>query len=168
MWSRAPVMRANNPVFVPSGSHDAVWERAVDVVHRFRFEIERESRIDGVIETRYKTGSNVLEPWHPESVGLYERLESTFQPIRRRVFVRVIPADGGHLVSVEAFKEIEDLDGVAATSIGGATFQHDRPLQRDLNLVVGQSRPSGWIPIGRDLRLEQKMSECMTKALDGR
>lgn len=168
MTPRAPVVRANNPIFVPSGNHDAVWERAVDVVHGFKFEIERESRIDGIIETKYKSGSNLFEPWHPESVGFHERLESTLQSIRRRVFVRVTPADGGYLVAVEAFKELENLEGVAAQSIGGATFQNSEPLRRDFNLVVGQSRPSGWIPMGRDLRLESSMSQKLARALNGR
>jgi hypothetical protein len=73
------------------------------------------------------------------------------------VFVSITPSEGGYLVAVEAFKELEDLAGLAAISSGGATFQESTPLQRDLNLVVGQSTPSGWIPLGRDIELEQDM-----------
>ncbi len=31
------------------------------------------------------------------------------------------------------------------------------PVGRDLNLVVGQSAPSGWIPVGRDPAVEQRI-----------
>ena len=151
------VLQADAPVFVPGNSEEVVWERVVDVIHDYRFRIARENKLVGMIETKYKVGSSVLEPWHRDSVGTANRLESTFQSIRRRVNVSIQRAEGGYLISVEAFKELEDLPGPAANSSGGATFQDNNPLQRNLNLVVGQSTPSGWIPLGRDIALEQSM-----------
>jgi hypothetical protein len=138
-------------------NHDSIWERTVDVLHGFQFQIDREDRLDGLIETKYKTGSSIFEPWHLETVGFHNRMESTLQSIRRRVFVRIWPDEGGHLVTVEAFRELEDLPGLAANSPGGATFKENTPLQRDLNLVTGQTAPSGWIAQGRDLDLEQAL-----------
>jgi hypothetical protein len=150
---------SGNPIFVPNPNIEAVWERTVDVLHDYQFEVVRENRLGGVIETDYKVGSGFLEPWHHESVGHFNRLESTLQSIRRRVVVNIRsePQQAGYLVSVEAYKELEDLPGLAANSAGGATFQENAPLQRDLNLAVGQSTPSGWIPMGRDLPLEQAL-----------
>lgn len=161
--SPAPV---TNPLFVPATNEGVLWERTVDVVHDFHFEIARENRFSRIIETEYRTGSNVLEPWHRDSVGLENRWESTLQSVRRKVILRLIPDEQGtgYLVSVEAFKELEDLPGVAANSPGGATFQESTPLERDLNLVVGQSTPSGWIPVGRDVVLEQRMIEALQSA----
>lgn len=146
---------AVQPLFVASGNQNAVWERTVDVLHEYPFAIRREDRLDGVIETEYKIGSGLLEPWHQDSVGHYQRLESTLQSIRRRVVVNVTPAEGGFYINVEAYKELEDVVGLAANSAGGATFQESTPLQRDLDLVVGQTTPSGWISQGRDFALEQ-------------
>jgi hypothetical protein len=88
-------------------------------------------------------------------VGLANRLESTAQPIRRKVLIHFVRVDGGYLVSVEALKEIEDLASPSPNSPGNSTFRDTYPLQRDLNLVVGQSTPSGWIPRGHDVALEQ-------------
>jgi hypothetical protein len=150
--SQGPI---GQPMFVASGNQDAVWERTADVLHVYPFSIRREDRLDGVIETNYKTGSSILEPWHKDSVGHYQKLESTLQSIRRRVVVNIIPVEGGFLINVEAYKELEDLVGLAANSPGGATFQESTPLQRDLNLVLGQTAPSGWILEGRDFALEQ-------------
>lgn len=147
----------SNPLPVRARSDDMLWERTVDVLHDYQFQVVREDRLARVIETEYKVGSGCLEPWHHDSVGPWNRLESTLQSIRRRVRVTLAPSDGagGYAVSVEAFKEREDLPGIAANSPGAATFQESTPLERDLNPVVGQSKPSRWIPVGRDLDLEQ-------------
>ncbi|MBX3440885.1 MAG: hypothetical protein KF774_00665 [Planctomyces sp.] len=160
---------AANPMFVGSNNEDAVWERTVDVLHEFHFGIARENRLSRVIETQYFVGSGVLEPWHSDSVGLANRLESTLQSVRRRVIVNVIPGEQGqgYLVSVEAFKELEDLPGIAANSTGAATFSENEPLRRDLNPVVGQSTPSGWIPAGRDLALEAAILGRLQRAYSG-
>lgn len=150
-------VHVSNPVFVPGTNEEAIWERTVDVLHDYPFEIARQNKLDRVIETEYKVGSGLLEPWHKESVGYENRLESTLQSIRRKVIIRFIPDEAGYLISVEAFKELEDLDGLAANSAGGATFQEHTPLKRDLNPVVGQTVPSGWIALGRDPALEQDL-----------
>lgn len=134
-------MIVSNPVFVPANSQHAAWERAVDVLHDFHFPIARENRLDGVIETDYRVGSNVLEPWHGDSVDMANRLESTLQSLRRKVKVDLTPVEGGYLVGVEAFKEQEDLAGVAENTVGAATFRKNAPLERNLTTVVGQSAP---------------------------
>jgi hypothetical protein len=152
-----------NPIVIRASDGELVWERTVDVVHQYLFEIERENRLDGIIETKYQTGASLLEPWHPDSVGKANRLESTLQSIRRKAFVSVTPVDGGFLVGVEAVKELEDVPR-AANSAGAATFLDNNPLQRDLNVVVGQATPSGWLPRGRDPDLEQSMLRSLSEA----
>ena len=160
--------QASNPIFIPSGNHEMVWERTVDVLHDYPFEIAHENKLDGVIETKYKTGSGLTEPWHKETIGFENRLESTLQSIRRRVFINITPVEDGFLLGVEAHKELEDLVGVAAGSQGGATFHESAPLQRELDLVVGQSTPSGWIPQGRDIALERDLLNRLSGSLNGR
>mgnify|MGYP003339081949 FL=1 len=156
----APV---SNPVFVRANNHEVAWERTVDVVHEYLFEIERENKLGGVLETRYKTGANVLEPWHRDSVGYANRMESTLQSIRRKAYVSITPVQGGYLVGVEAHKELEDV-AQAANLQGAATFLDDSLLQRDLNAVVGQATPSGWVSKGRDEALEQSMLRSIHQA----
>ena len=150
---------APNPLFVSTTNEDFLWERMIETLEDFQFPIRRENRQSRVIETDYKVGASLFEPWHGDSVGFTNRLESTLQSVRRRVVVTMIPSDQqpGYTVSVEAYKEFEDLPGVAANSPGGATFLESKPLDRDLNLVVGQSAPSGWMWAGRDYQLEQSI-----------
>jgi len=157
--ARGPI---SNPIFVAVNSSDAnsqlfVAGRASDVLARYNFEIDTTNQLEGTIATRYKVGAGVLEPWHRDSVGLESRLQSTFQSIRRKVLVHLTPVDGGYLVSIEALKEIEDPTAPTPNSPGGNSFVERNPLRRDLDRVLGQASPSGWLPQGRDLPLEQDM-----------
>ena len=150
---------AANPLFVSTQNEDLLWERAVEALEDFQFPILKENRLAREIETDYKVGASIFEPWHGDSVGLANRLESTLQSVRRRVVITLVPHEQqpGYLVTVVAVKELEDLPGIAANSPGGATFLESKPLDRDLNLVVGQSAPSGWMWAGRDYQLEQSI-----------
>ena len=155
---------ASNPIQISGTNQDVVWERVVDIIHNYKFPIARENKLDGRIETEYKVGANLLEPWHGDSVGFDNRMESSLQSIRRRVFVSVTPVEGGYLLGVEAFKEIEDVHTPTSSAPGGATFQQELSLRRDLNLVQERSNPPGWIPLGRDPALEQDMLESLQVA----
>ena len=137
-----------------------MWERTVHVLNENHFLVARESKLEGVIETEYRAGSNLLEPWHPDSVGFDNRLESTLQSIRRKVTVSFGQSGTDQiLVSVRVDKEIEDLPGLAATYEGGASFPESDPLSRDLSQVIGQTSPSRWLPLGRDPLLEGRITE---------
>jgi hypothetical protein len=159
-WNAAPV---SNPVFVRANNSEEAWERTVDVIHNKHFEIERENKLGGVIETRYLTGAGCLEPWHSDSVGVDNKMESTLQSIRRKAFVSVTPVEGGYLIGVEAIKELEDV-AKAANLQGAATFLDNNAVQRDLTAVIGQATPSGWVSKGRDPALEQSMLVSIQRA----
>ena len=147
-----------NALLIPSTSIDATWERAVSVLHRNHFLIARESKLEGIIETEYRAGSNILEPWHPDSVGLENRLESTLQSIRRKVVLSFGQSGTDQLmVSVQVHKEIEDVPGPTATYAGGATFSESDVFDRDLDQVIGQASPSRWLSRGRDRHLEARL-----------
>jgi hypothetical protein len=154
-----------NPLVVYSRNEEQVWERVVDALHENLFTINRENRISHFIESDYKVGSGVLEPWHPDSQGVNNVWESSLQSIRRKIIARVIPAENqqGFVVSFEAYKELEDINGLVANSPGGATFSENRPLARNLNEVVGQTRQSQWIPKGRDVDLEIHLANAVSK-----
>lgn len=153
MWRAPP---PSNPFFVAADNQEAVWERTVNVVHHY-FDIARENKLDGVIETQPKVGASLLEPWHRDSPGLHNRMESSLQSIRRRGFVNITPTNGGYLVGLEVFKELEDRPGITPNTPGGATFQQNLPLRRDLNLIGSQPTPNGWLSLGRDELLEHEM-----------
>lgn len=155
-----------NAVQVSADQYDVMWERAVAVLNDYHFRVARESKIEGVIETDYRAGSNLLEPWNRDSIGYANRLESTIQSIRRRVFVIFQNTSPGTItVSVRVDKEIEDVPGLAANYEGGATFREAQPLDRDLSQVVGQAGPSRWLPRGTDPILEVELMRKIQHAV---
>ena len=154
----------SNPILVRGNNPEFVWEKTVDVLHAYQLPIERENRLDGTIETEYKVGSGLLEPWHQDSVTACDRLESSFQSIRRRAKVTVTPAQGGYLVGVEVLKELEDPQDLIVNSAGTATFPESDTLDRNLDLVVGPATPEGWILLGRDGNLEQGLLNSLQQA----
>ena len=147
-----------NALEIPETQFDMMWERAITTLNAHHFVVDRESKLEGVIQTKYRAGSNLLEPWHKDSVGYHNRLESTLQSIRRRVFITFQKTSPGMMtVNVRVDKEIEDVPGLAANYEGGATFPESQPLQRDLNQVVGQAGLSRWLHLGTDPALESEL-----------
>lgn len=183
-----PVVVPQNNVVIPAVNRDFAWDQIVDVVDDY-FEVEREERVkdvggiltEGSIDTFPVTGATLLEPWRRDSVGYYERLESTLQSIRRRAFVRVVPDQNGYLVDVAVFKELEDVPRPEKATAGAATFRYDTSLQRDTEFATDPyripgdpARPNGprtptvgWIPLGRDPKLEQVMLAKIQSRLGG-
>lgn len=156
------VMQNPNYVAIPDGSY--VYSQVVNVVDDY-FTIEREEPVrqegqvltEGRIETVPETGSTLFEPWRGDSANSYERLESTLQSIQRRASVRVIPSSAGYLVDLAVYKELEDVQRPEHATSGAATLRNDSSLQRYTEPVGGQTLRRGWIPMGRDSALEQRM-----------
>ena len=163
-FASEPPPPLENPLFVPPLDREALWCQTVDAIDDY-FRIEREDRVrliggiltEGRIDTFPTIGSTVFEPWRTDSTRGYEKIHATLQSIRRRATVRVIPAEGGYLLDVVVQKELEDLDKPEHATAGGATLRHDGTLVRQEGAAGRYSVTLGWIPIGRDVALEQRI-----------
>jgi hypothetical protein len=173
-----PPPAARNSVVIPPLDAELVWSRMVDVTDDY-FKVAAEQRVvfangvptEGRIDTFPQTGSTLLEPWRGDSVGFRERLEATLQSIRRRGTMRLIPDPAGWRIEAVVLKELENMPRPMKATTGGASFRNDDSLYRygtplpTLGQQVGdQPRPVaaptpnlGWIPLGRDPLLEQRM-----------
>jgi len=153
-----------NPVFLPIPDNVTAWETVVDVIDDY-FTIEREEPVrligntltEGRIDTFPKTAATMLEPWHNDSVGQFEQMEATLQSMRRRAVVRVTPTEGGHMVDVAVYKELENVERPEHATAGAATFRYDGSLTRVVNPVGEQEISEGWIDQGRDVALQQQI-----------
>ncbi|MBI2825440.1 MAG: hypothetical protein HYX69_12205 [Planctomycetia bacterium] len=180
----APGVFYENPALAPPVDRDFFWDQLVDVVNDY-FDIDREDRVRlvdnmltlGRIDTVPQLGATLLEPWRSDSVNYYERLESTLQTIRRRALIQVVPVENGYLVDVAVYKELEDLRRPEHANAGDATFRYDDSLDRYNDQTQGpattiDSFPTfgraqgpigpqpfvlGWVPLGRDTALEQRI-----------
>jgi hypothetical protein len=155
----------------PSQIHVAVanrewaWEQIVDAFDDyFRVERERQVQLMGDVLTEGRIdgfpliGATIVEPHRRDSVGRYNRWESTFQTIRRRGVVRVIPDADGYLIDVCVEKDLEDLPHPENSTAGAAAFRNDSSLPTLDNEPVSPTRlASNWILLGRDPALEQQI-----------
>ncbi len=156
---------AQNPMYVPLSDREFLWNQLIDTMDNY-FRIQREERVrlvggvltEGQVETYPQPGATILEPWRKDSSRGFERRYATLQSIRRRAVVHVRPqTDGGYLIDVAVFKELEDLSQPEYSTVNIEGLRHDGTLvspqrSRHLGPVT-----LGWIPIGRDMALEQRI-----------
>lgn len=170
-----PVAGPANPISVPVANDDVAWDQIADVVSDY-FTISREQRArrfgettcEGRIDTAPQDGATWLQPERHDSVGTFNRWESTFQSIRRIATVRVIPDANGYLVEVIVEKQLEDLPKPEKSTAGAATFRFDGSLPSSRLEQVSRTRASQcWISLGRDPALEQRMLAEIHARLNG-
>lgn len=153
-----------NPLTVPVVDQDFVWAQLTDEIDDY-FKIRREERTrvvdnvmtDGWIETYPTVGSTLPEAWRQDSTRGFERLHATLQTVRRWARIRVIPTPGASHIDVQVFKELEDLQYPQHSHVGDPSFAQTQSPQ--LNTIRDQFAPEqyGWIPMGRDTSLEQRI-----------
>ena len=173
-WFRAPEspeyagldIPANNPISVPYVDRQIIMDQVSDELDDY-FRIKHEQRIrltdniltEGWIETYPQIGSSIAEPWRKDSTPGYEKIFSTLQTIRRFAKVRVIPNANGYNVDVKVYKELEDMPQPQGANVSGNFLRHDNTLDFYEGEEFGQPVNQGWIPLGRDFSLEQKIAK---------
>lgn len=162
LTSDVPEQYVPNPLELPPLADDFLWLQIVDTLDDY-FRIARQQPVvnsrgvvlEGKIETSYKVGGSIFQPWQKDNTTGFERLQSTLQTIRRRAIVTVRPETTGYSVEVIVQKDLEDTDRTqhATESIIGTRHDGSRTSRADR---FGDSPQTlGWIPLGRDTTLEQ-------------
>ena len=137
------------------------------------FRIKREERIrvvDGVmsegwIETWPRIGSTLLEPWHHDSTRGFEKVHATLQTVRRFAKVRVIPSGDSYAIDVKVFKELEDNDRPIGSPLAGKSIRSDNALDVGRVDPLYPQQEARWIPLGRDISLEQRILRNVSQRL---
>lgn len=153
-----------NPLFVSGLDPEFVHNQVVDEIDNY-FKVQREERVrdvggvltEGRVESFPQVGGTIFEPWRKDSTPGFEKLHATLQSIRRRALVRIIPVEGGTLLDVAVYKELEDLKYPERSSVGDSTMRYDTSLVRPQGAERLPPGSLGWIPQGRDASLEQRI-----------
>src|SRR5262245_59105216 len=159
-----------NPVYVPLGppSYGIVFEKVLDVVDDY-FEVAYSSRYDGRIESFPKITPGLERFFLPGDPDPEQRAYAWLQTLRYRCFVLIQPADdpgGGFFIDVKVLKELEDLPLPTRQTAGAAAFRSDNTVERQFEVIDPTiSGESNWIPIGRDVRLEQEILQRIKKCM---
>jgi len=170
--SAAPV---ENPLFVPAVDSDFLWNQLTDSIDDY-FRIRSEQRVrmfegvlsEGGIITYPKVSGTYFEPWRNDTAPGFDRLHSTLQTIQRRCEVRVIPTQGGYLIDLAVYKELEDRLQPSDATVGRSVVRNDNSLEQDDERIEAPSAPRlGQIPLGRDPYLEQKiLADIAARVID--
>jgi hypothetical protein len=165
-----PAETCANPAQVPGGpnAYAVVFETTLDVLDDY-FEIAYANRYDGTIRTHPKIAPGLEQPWKPGSPDAHERLLATFQTIRYRCDVGILPGEmGGYLVQVVVYKEVEDLPRPMRSTAGAAAFRSDTSVDRQYEVIDPSVVDAAWVPLGRECHLEQVILQRITKKLRDR
>lgn len=168
--NRAPQVEVpiSNPFQVGRADPTLVWQQVVDAVDDyFRIKSESPVRVDsaawleGRLETFPEVGATLFEPWRRDSTPGFERIQSTFQTIRRTAFVRVVPGPDGYLIDVKVTKEQEDVDHSQFPTAGSSVQSQSGAVVRTTNVLSDLPVTIDWYPagVGRDLELERRLAE---------
>lgn len=156
----------SNPANVGNVDPDFLWRMIVDSVDdHFRIDNEQQVRRDDVnwLEGRLTTFPEVsgtsFEPWRTDTARGFERLQATFQTVRRTATVRVVPEPTGYQIQIEVLKEQEDVDQSQFSTAGAAAQRHDGTIIRNENQLRQLPVTLGWYEIGRDRELERRIME---------
>ncbi|TWU45543.1 hypothetical protein Q31b_07170 [Novipirellula aureliae] len=151
-----------NPLELPPAADDFVWSQVVDSVDDY-FRIAREQPVlnsgglvsDGRLETVYKVGSSLAQPWNKDSTPGFERLQASLQSVRRKAIVTVRPQGTAYVIEVVVQKDLEDTDRTQYATETTLSRRHDGTLIRERDRIDEGPQTLGWIPLGRDASLEQ-------------
>jgi len=165
---RAPEARFPNPMALPSGDPATVEKVAQRVLVEMRFEILYPASKPGRIDTGNLTGDSWFEFWRDDTVGSFQRLESSLYTIRRSVHVQVTPAPAGCQVSVKVDKERLSAPGTSPAGIAEAYDLFDPGKTSLARQDEFKETLYTWLPEDRDDALEQVILERIQGHLGGR
>ncbi|MEM0925861.1 MAG: hypothetical protein AAGJ83_07475 [Planctomycetota bacterium] len=161
---RPPAQFIPNPIETPALNDQFVWSQVVDTVDDY-FRVATEQPVqnsanyvlDGRLETTYQVGSSIFEPWRKDSTSGFEAMQSTLQSIRRKATVIVRPTGAAYSIEVIVQKDLEDTDRTQYATETTATRRHDGTVVRPVGGPDDVPQTLGWISLGRDSSLEQRI-----------
>ncbi len=154
-----------NPVLLAPGQptpegYEEIYNRVLDSLDDY-FPIKPASRYSGVIETLPQLAPGYEQPWKISTPDSRQRLLATFQTMRHRAVARIWAGEtGGYRVSIEVYKELEDLPRPSLAASTSPVFVDASSIDRRAEVITGPRSPERiWIPAGtaphRDFAFEQ-------------
>ena len=154
-----------NPVLLAPGQptpegYEEIYNRVLDTLDDY-FEIKPASRYSGVVETLPRIAPGYEQPWKTTTPDARQRLLATFQSMRHYAVARIWAGErGGYRVSIEVYKELEDLQVPLLNTGSLPIFRDSATLDRRSDVISSPRSPEyQWIPAGpaphRDFAFEQ-------------
>lgn len=149
------------PINIEQGSDLAarLWQAAGDAVRTHGFTLDRTDWREGVITTLPETSSSLFEFWRHDVQTNEDLWESTVNPIRRWIEVRIAPDDSGswrELTIVVHKQRLSSLDR-QFNSTGSAYQYFGDSLPATTGSATISHDNAQWIDIGEDPALAESL-----------
>jgi hypothetical protein len=140
---------------------------AEDVLAEMHFTIEKADAKNGLVRTKPLPGAQFFEFWRSDNVGIDNALAANIHTIRRIVTIDINQQGPQmHLVcQVHAQKLSLPERPVNSSTRVYRMFSQSSPLLQRLILNPEQARQMTWIDLGRDSRLEAKITRRIEKRI---
>jgi len=147
-------------LYLPKGDYLTVFRATAEEVRREGFRLLVEDPETGDIETAYKGGRTVLEPWALQATTVYDAAEDTLHAVRRRAQVKVRPEADGVMVIVQVWRERQGYyqDRAPVYSKALYLFQDEilSPMVFEPH-AAPQPRAEIWADLGHDGVMERRL-----------
>lgn len=152
------VLISTTPISIENRSTqaDQLWEAALNTLRHHQFRLDRVDRRAGIITTRPLTSQHLFEFWRHDVDTWYDLLESTLNPLRRKVEITIAKDENGlwSAIAVAVHKErLSSPDRQFNSS--GATYQYfGNTLPSTTGKIRVTQEDDQWIEVGSDLAME--------------
>ncbi len=158
---------------------DVFIDRTLTLLRENDFRPQQVDRVEGVAIAGPSTSGQWFEFWRPDHQGAYQNLEASLHTIRRMAIVRVTPAavsseaasqpgaptiaeDGQYRVNVTVEKSRYSAPERQITTAVGVLGIYSSRLPTEEGLRNARTSGEHWVPVGRDVLLEQWFLERLT------
>lgn len=160
--SRESVGAGESTVRLSAGdaaTDEALWNAVQDSIRDYRFRIDRVDAIAGVVTSWPETSKQMVEFWRHDAVTLYDMWESTINPIRRWIEVRVEkqPEQSERLVAVTVHKERLSSPDRQFNNSTAAYRYFGESLPSTTGITRVTPEHDRWLSMGRDPALEARL-----------
>lgn len=160
--SRESVGAGESTVRLSAGdaaTDEALWNAVQDSIRDYRFRIDRVDAIAGVVTSWPETSKQMVEFWRHDAVTLYDMWESTINPIRRWIEVRVEkqPDQAQRLVAVTVHKERLSSPDRQFNNSTAAYRYFGESLPSTTGITRVTPEHDRWLSMGRDPALEARL-----------
>lgn len=142
-----------------AAADELVWNAVQDSLRDYRFRIDRVDPREGVVTSLPETSKQYFEFWRKDAVTAYDVWESSINPIRRWVEVRVAkePQAAERVVAVTVHKErLSSPDRQFNNSTAAYRFFGDA-LPSTTGITRVNLEHDRWLAMGRDPALEARL-----------
>jgi len=150
---------------------NALWDASLAALRKYRFQVARQDRRNGVIETEPMVSRHATEVWRREAWAPGAAAESTIQTIYRKAIVRVVPVEPGSAeyradVTVRVSRSDDRAPQITSTSqayslFTGTAYEWLQVRYGDEPYVPPGTRRT---TLGRDEELEEKLLAAIRPA----